>query len=302
MSPFGDHGLLPRPLAAWDELARKMGGAISCGFTAAFGVPRFFRPMVPGPFVAPPGTRGATSYYDTGPLRELLLSLVDFDLLNSGLVRYAAGSVRVDTGNFVYFDSLRMTIRPEHVMASGALPPGLPMIDIDGRHYWDGGVVSNTPLQHLLDNSDDANMLVFQVDLFSARGPVPRDMFEVLNRRKDIQYSSRTRFVTDTYLRVHQQNQKLRRLLERLPDDQLDDAERAEKARLKTLPEIAILLLIYQQAAYEGSAKDTDFSPTVMLDHWAAGRSDTERTLAKKDWLTMPKGRGVVLRDIHRQE
>lgn len=281
---------------------RKALGALSYGLTATFGVPRFFRPYFPGPFIAPPGAPGATSYYDTAPLRELLLSLVDFDLLNSGTVRYAAGAVRVDTGNFVYFDNMRTVIRPEHVMASGALPPGFPMIEIDGLYYWDGGVVSNTPLQHLLYNSDDANMLVFQVDLFNARGKVPLDMSEVMSRQKDIQYSSRTRLVTDTYLRLHRQNEKMRRLLERIPDDQLDEAERIEKARLITLPEIAILLLIYQQAPYEGSGKDADFSPSARIRHWKAGRADTDRTLAHKEWLIMPKGRGVVLRDIHRRE
>jgi NTE family protein len=281
--------------------ALKAFGALSYGLTAAFGVPRFFRPNFPGPFVAPPGAPGATSYYDTAPLRDLLTSLIDFDLLNSGAVRYAAGAVRVDTGNFVYFDNMRTIIRPEHVMASGALPPGFPMIEIDGLHYWDGGVVSNTPLQHLLYNSDDANMLVFQVDLFNARGKLPLDMSEVMSRQKDIQYSSRTRLVTDTYLRLHKQNEKMRKLLERIPDDQLDEAERIEKLRLVTLPEIAILLLIYQQAPYEGSGKDADFSPSARVRHWQAGRVDTERTLAQKDWLQMPKGRGVVLRDIHRR-
>ena len=100
-------------------------------------------------------------------------------------------------GNFAYFDSARSEILPEHVMASGALPPALPMVRIGTDHYWDGGLVSNTPLQHMLDKPDGDNMLVFQVDLFSARGPLPRDMPDVLARQKDIQYSSRTRLVTD---------------------------------------------------------------------------------------------------------
>ena len=86
------------------------------------------------------------SFYDTAPLRETLLSLVDFDLLNSGATRYSIGAVNVKTGNFRYFDTTRERIGPEHVMASDALPPGLPMVEIEGDYYWDGGVVSNTPL------------------------------------------------------------------------------------------------------------------------------------------------------------
>jgi NTE family protein len=280
--------------------AGKVMAALSYGTTLAFGVPRFFRPYVPGPNFVPPGTPGATSYYDTAPLRELLESLVDFDQLNSGEVRYSAGSVRIDTGNYVFFDTLHTTIEPEHVMASGALPPGLPMIEIAGKQFWDGGVVSNTPLQHLLDNIGDARTLVFQVDLFSARGPVPRDMFEVMNRQKDIQYSSRTRLVTDTYDRMRRQDEKLRRALDRIPDDALDPAERAEKARLASMPEISILQLIYQQAAYEGSTKDADFSPAARQRHWAAGQADTRQTLSHKEWLQLPTGRGLALHDVHR--
>jgi NTE family protein len=286
--------------AVLQTAVNKFFGALSFGLTATLGVPQFFRPFVPGPYFAQPGTPGSTSYYDTAPLRGLLERLVDFDLLNSGRVRYAAGSVRVDTGNYVYFDTLHTTIRPEHVMASGALPPGFPMIEIEGVHYWDGGVVSNTPLQYLLDHTGDAKTLVFQVDLFAARGPVPRDMFDVMNRQKDIQYSSRTRLVTDTYDRLRRQDQKILRLLERIADSDLDPAERAEKARLAALPEIAILMLIYQEAVYEGSTKDADFSPVARDRHWAAGLGDTERTLVHKDWLQLPSGHGLTLHDVHR--
>ena len=133
--------------------------------------------------------------------------------------RYAAGAVNVLNGNFAYFDSAEREICPEHVMASAALRPGLPMVRIGTDHYWDGGLVSNTPLQHLLENAGSGNMLVFQVDLFSARGPLPRDMLDVLSRQKDIQYSSRTRLVTDYYMRQHAQNLKLKKLLAKLPDE-----------------------------------------------------------------------------------
>ncbi len=109
------------------------------------------------------------------------------------------------TGNFLYFDNEKEVIEPEHIMASGALPPALPMVKIGTDHFWDGGIVSNTPLQHLLDQDDKLNSLVFQVDLFSARGMLPRDIQDVLARHKDIMYSSRTRYNTDVY-RPHEQS------------------------------------------------------------------------------------------------
>ena len=144
------------------------------------GQPGFFKPHDVNPGSAPPARTTATSYYDNAPLRETLLELVDFDLINARRAHFSVGAVNVLTGNFVYFDNHDEEIVPEHVMASGALPPALPMVKIGTDHFWDGGIVSNTPLQHLLDQDDRLNSLVFQVDLFSARGALPRDIPEVL--------------------------------------------------------------------------------------------------------------------------
>src|SRR6201999_770691 len=139
----------------------------------------------------------------TEPLRESLLELVDFDLINSRKMHFAVGAVNVLTGNFLYFDNKKEVIAPEHVMASGALPPALPMVKIGTDHFWDGGIVSNTPLQHLLDQDDGKSSWVFQVDLFSSRGLLPRDVLEVMARHKDIMYSSRTRYNTDVSRRMN---------------------------------------------------------------------------------------------------
>src|SRR5262245_63018936 len=117
-------------------------------------------------------------------------------------------------------------------MASGALPPALPMVKIGTDHFWDGGIVSNTPLQHLLDQNDSLNSLVFQVDLFSARGVLPRDIQDVMARHKDIMYSSRTRYNTDVYRRMHAWKKRLYRALAKLPDEQLSEEERRFKAEL----------------------------------------------------------------------
>jgi NTE family protein len=205
------------------------------------------------------------------------------------------------TGNFAYFDNIDTTIQPEHVMASGALPPALPMVRVGTDFYWDGGLVSNTPLHHLLDNAGSADMLVFQVDLFSARGPLPRDMGDVQSRQKDIQYSSRTRLVGDMFLRLHRQKLAMRKLLAKLPDSELSDEERARKAELADMSRLTILQMIYQQAAYEGQAKDYEFSASSMREHWESGYRDTASTLTNETWLELPdEDVGIVFHDVHR--
>ncbi|NVN86153.1 MAG: patatin-like phospholipase family protein [Rhodopseudomonas sp.] len=284
------------------DVYRKARNFASTMMTTALGQPGFFKPHDMNPWLSPAGARSATSYYDTGPLRETLLELVDFDLINQHKMHFAVGAVNVLTGNFLYFDNKKEVIGPEHVMASGALPPALPMVKIGTDHFWDGGIVSNTPLQHLLDQEDKLNSLVFQVDLFSARGVLPRDIQEVQARYKDIVYSSRTRHNTDVYKRMNNLKADLYKALRKLPDDQLSDAERATRDNLADLPEITILQMIYQQKAYEGDAKDHEFSATSMREHWLSGLEDTRRTLKRRDWLALPEqGMGIVVHDVHRE-
>jgi NTE family protein len=283
------------------DIGRKATNAWSALLTTTLGQPGFFTPNLRNPWLSPRGSKTATAFYDTTPLHETLLRLVDFDRLNSGVVRYAAGAVNVLNGNFAYFDNTQTVIKPEHVMASGALPPAFPAVQIGTDHYWDGGLVSNTPLQHVLENAACLHMLVFQVDLFSARGPLPRDMDDVLARRKDIQYSSRTRLVTDYFRAKHDRDVLVKKLLTKIPDDQLDIDERRLKARLAHMPEATILELIYQQAAYETQAKDYEFSATSMREHWHSGYLDTQRTLRHRDWLNVSESdAGLSVHDIHR--
>jgi NTE family protein len=282
---------------------RKARNAWSSHLTMSLGQPGFFAPNSPSPWFSLRGSKTATSFYDNAPLRETLLRLVDFELLNRGGVRYAAGAVNVLNGNFTYFDSAMTEILPEHVMASGALPPALPMVRIGTDYFWDGGLVSNTPLQHLLDNANSDNLLVFQVDLFSARGALPRDMYDVLARQKDIQYSSRTRLVTDYFTQRNKSQALIGALLRKLPESELDEEQRALKRQLSSLPEITILHLIYQQTVYEGQAKDFEFSGTSMREHWQSGYRDTIRTLQHKQWLSTSDTRGgVTVHDVHRAD
>ncbi|WP_028164621.1 patatin-like phospholipase family protein [Bradyrhizobium elkanii] len=284
------------------DIFRKARNFTSSFMTTVLGQPGFFAPHTTNPWLSPAGARTATSYYDTAPLRESLLELVDFERINSKRMRFAVGAVNVLSGNFIYFDNAHDEIIPEHIMASGALPPALPMVKVGTDHFWDGGIVSNTPLQHLLDQVDSLNSLVFQVDLFSARGVLPRDIHDVMARHKDIMYSSRTRYNTDMYRKTHNLRARLYKALSKIPNEQLSEEERQLRDSNSALPSIAILQLIYQQKAYEGHAKDHEFSGTSMREHWMSGHEDTKRTLMRRDWIKMPDaGMGIVVHDVHRE-
>ncbi len=284
------------------DIFRKARNFTSSFMTTVLGQPGFFAPHTTSPWFSPAGARTATSYYDTAPLRESLLELVDFERINSKRMRFAVGAVNVLSGNFIYFDNAHDEIIPEHIMASGALPPALPMVKVGTDHFWDGGIVSNTPLQHLLDQVDNLNSLVFQVDLFSARGVLPRDIHDVMARHKDIMYSSRTRYNTDMYRKTHNLRARLYKALSKIPNEQLSEEERQLRDSNSALPSIAILQLIYQQKAYEGHAKDHEFSGTSMREHWMSGHEDTKRTLMRRDWIKMPDaGMGIVVHDVHRE-
>lgn len=266
-------------------LSRGWLNDLSATGTTLTGVPGFFRLRLPPAGLMPQGTEGARSFYDTAPLRDTLLDLVDFDLLNRGPIRLSVGAVNVETGNMTWFDSAEIEIRPEHIMASGALPPGFPAIEIDGVPYWDGGLVSNTPLQYVLDEQMPAeDLCVFQVDLFSARGAVPTSVWTSEAREKDIRFSSRTRFNTDMMRRMHETRDAAKRLYDKLPPGLKNDPDAKALARGNADPRVTIAHLIYRQAKYEHQSKDYEFSRRSMLDHWDAGKADVARTLAHPEW------------------
>jgi NTE family protein len=283
------------------DVFRQARNATSSLFTMTMGQPGFFQPRRTNPWLAFTGSQDATSYYENAPLRETLTELVDFDLINEKHCRFSVGAVNVLTGNFAFFDNATHEITPEHVMASGALPPAFAPVQIGTDYFWDGGIVSNTPLQHLLAQDDDINSLVFQVDLFSATGVLPRNIQDVMGRQKDIMYSSRTRQVTDMFQRLQRWKTRAYRALLKVPEQELTDEERAMRDKLAKLPAFTILQLIYQQKAYEGDAKDYEFSATSMREHWQSGHEDTKRTLKRSHWLTMPTDNmSIIAHDIHR--
>ncbi|QKS00003.1 patatin-like phospholipase family protein [Sphingomonas sp. CL5.1] len=265
-----------------DDMVREFVHEWSAGFVAMAGVPGFFGPRFIPPFMAVPGTPGALSFYDSTPLRDTLDEMVDWDLLNDGPVRLSVGAVDVESGNFRYFDTHDERIDARHVMASGALPPGLPPVEIDGRWYWDGGLVSNTPLQHVLDNQR-AEMIVFQVDLFSAADERPRTIMDVLARAKEIAFSSRTRQVTDQMMRLRKERELVRRVLAKLPPELAADREVETLSAMAAEQPVSLVHLIYRANAWEGGARDFEFSTRTMREHWAAGREAVEATMANAE-------------------
>ncbi|MBX9816187.1 MAG: hypothetical protein A4S12_08650 [Proteobacteria bacterium SG_bin5] len=244
---------------------------LSASYVLAAGVPGFFTPRPVPPQWALPGSCAALSYYDTRPLIETLDALVDWELLNTGPVRLSVGAVNLESGNFRYFDTRVERIDARHIMASGALPPGLPPVEIDGCLWWDGGLVSNTPLSHVLDNQTEA-MLAFQVDLFPASNTRPKTMADVESREKEIRFSSRTRLISDQAMRKRQEHEAIRRVLAKLPAKLRDDPDVAKLAALAEDKPLNIVQLIHRANAWEGGARDYEFSARTMAEHWAAGR------------------------------
>jgi NTE family protein len=228
---------------------------------------------------------------------------VDFDLINSGATRCSFGTVNIRNGNFVYFDNATDQIGPQHVMASGSLPSGFPATEIEGEFYWDGGLVSNTPLQWVLDSSARQDTLAFQIDLWSARGELPRNLIEVELRQKGIRFSSRTRSATDQFKKMQMARRTVAKLLKKLPKDLLQSPEAERLAELADEKVYNILQLIYRAKNYEGCSKDYEFSSRTMEEHWKSGYTDAVRTLRYPEVLQRPEGAdGVFTFDLAKQD
>ena len=257
----------------------------SAALGSVVGVPGFFVPRVPPAAFMPDGAPGALSVYDIDPLRTTLGELVDFDLIKRRKVRLSVGAVNVRTGNSTYFDNLRTRIGLEHVLASGALPPAFAPIEIDGEYYWDGGIVSNTPLWYAVDHSPAANVLIVQVDLFSAEGELPQNLDQVMERHKDIMYSSKTRFDTAHVCEIQRRRGALHRLLQRLPTHLKADPDVKTLEAAGRRGHIDIVHLINRRYSYTGSTKDYEFSRATVSELWAAGLEDSRRVVAHPEWL-----------------
>lgn len=261
-----------------NDWAREWTHMAAAAQVTAFGVPGFFTPRFPPPAFATRRTPEAVSFYDTAPLVETLNRLIDWDRVNNGKVRLSVGAVAVETGNFRYFDTQSDTIDARHILASGALPPGLPPVEIDGTWYWDGGLVSNTPLEHVVEAGKE-DMLVFQVDLFPARGERPHDMEEAWSREKDIRYSSRTRRISDGLVRRRKEHRLIDRLLKKLPAEFSDLPEAKAVRKMVDSKALNVVQLVHQPPAWQTGARDFEFSRSTMEVNWALGRDAVEAAM-----------------------
>lgn len=300
-------GLVPG-FAIPDGTARDLWSQGAAVWIAATGVPGFFRPRFPPAKFQPDGSVGAISYYDTEPLRETLNALIDWDYLNDGPIRLSVGSVSVTTGRMHFFDTrggpdhTRVTV--DHVMSSGALPPGFPPVEIDGDWYWDGGIASNAPLQHVLDEGVEHDKNIFQVDLFPAEGPFPETLLDAETRAQDIRYASRTRLNTNLEMALSPARLVVRRVLDSCGADLsgLSDAEIEVLRQFACEQHIEIAQIIYRDKAYSGKARGYEFSRPTMEAHRAAGRRDAARALAVRDWRQRPAVNGVHCIDVGAQD
>jgi NTE family protein len=284
------------------DMQRQMINQLRAMGTMLWGASNFFKPRIPPPIFMPAGNPGNLAFYDISPLRALLERLVDFDLINAKETRFSVGATNIKTGNLTYFDNTTHKVGPAPVMASGSLPPGFPATEVDGEFYWDGGILSNTPLQWVLDARPREDTLAFQVDLCSARGELPRDMIEIDMRQKDIRYSSRTRAGTDNFRNMQALRRAAAKLLEQMAPELRQSPEAELLAQAADTKVYNIIHLIYHARNYEGASKDYEFSRRTMEEHWKTGYSDMERTLRHPEVLQRPTSPdGVFTFDLKQQ-
>jgi NTE family protein len=283
------------PLPAWLDSLRPTVNYMAAMSGATFGIRAFFTPRIPPASFAEDGTEGALSVYDTTPLKATLEELVDFDLINTGQVRLSVGAVDVRKGTSIYFDTKSTRIHSDHVRASGALPPGFPPVMIDGEHYWDGGVVTNTPITYVSDERPLKTARIIQVDVFSAQGELPRNLAQVSERAKDIQYASRTRFNIEQIQQIGELSAACRRLVGKLPPGLRSDPDAIKLAAACDERSWTIIRLINTRPSRSGFVKDYEFSRTTIKEAWTAGLEDVRRSVSGWDKIRPAAGPGVLV-------
>lgn len=294
-----------RPLWRWrpqPPIARAVQNLLSSLESVLWGQPGFFQPRPISPWLMPRGSQSALSYYDPAPLRRTLGRLVDFDWINAGHTRLSLGAVNVATGRQRYFDSSKDVIRMEHVVASAALPPVFPPVEVDGEYYWDGGVESNTPLNVVLEDTPRVDTLCFIVNLWNRTAPPPQSMEEVETRHKDITYASRADISVAHYKEKHDLRRMIDALCRRLPEEARDDPEVQAMWNHGCTTTMNIVRVAYQAKGYQGEWKDYEFSRASIHEHLRAGYEDTAlRCQRLRQLVLQPDTRipvGVFIHDL----
>jgi NTE family protein len=277
-----------------------IGDALSSWMTLTSGISGFFEPHTRA-FLGAHVPLGAdhAGYYSTAPLRKTLEELVDFSLINQGHPRLTVGAAHVRTSMMHYFDSKEMELGPSHIMASGALPPAFPAMRIDGELYWDGGVLSNTPTERIFDDHPRRNSLIFAVHLWHPAGPEPETIWEILNRHKDVQYSSRIASHIVRQQETHKLRHVITQLLKYVPEEEKNDPLLKELAGYSCKTRMHVVRLVAPRLETESHTKDIDFSIKGIRQRWETGYAETVRALEAQPWIgKFGLLEGVVLHEL----
>lgn len=275
------------PLVAFDEpINRKINHLLSSQCSLFLGQPGFFRPRFPPPELGWHDSADLLSYYDTSPLRSTLEQFIDFDRINAkNSTRLSLGAVEISSGQIEYFDSHQQKIGPEHIMASGALPPGFPAVEIEGKLYWDGGISSNSPATYVLSHRYPKDLLCFAVHLFDSYGLNPTNLDEILQRKKDIEFSSRMAKVIQLYQEIHSLKNSIHMLAQHIPKDQKLSPEVKRCISKGNDSDIALVRFLYEADRTELSSKDYEFSKKSIAERIAHGYRDAKKAIQKSPWL-----------------
>lgn len=263
----------------------------------------FFSPRTINPHLIPNGTPDKISFYDTTPLRNTLLELVDFEYLNQKNVRLCVGAVNLKSGEFKFFDSFEQKITVDHIMASSALPPGFPAIKINNDYYVDGGVYSNTPISKVIDEfagsaSEIRNVLCFMIDLFSLQNnTLPHSLDGIMERIKDIRFSSHTTRSTKLHTTAQNLSHAIHFLSSKLTKEQLNDPAVKEIIKLGFANRLDIVHLVYKSPkGTELESKDYEFSVETANKHRIMGYNGTKKMILEEEenWMNMQSS-GVTI-------
>lgn len=279
---------------------RKMQHFLSSQSTMFFGQPNFFEPRFPPVALGLYNTPDTLSFYDTSMLKSTLERFVDFDRINSDATRLSVGAVEICSGEIVYFDSINQKIGPEHIMASGALPPSFPAVEIEGKFYWDGGISSNSPASYVLStNNCPHNLLCFAIHLFDSYGLYPTTLDEVMKRKKDIEFSSRFSKMIQLYQQVHALKNCITTLSQFIPEDQKDHPDLQLCMGKGFESTISLVRFLYEHDDSEFASKDYEFSRTSILERIANGYRDGLKATKISPWMEpVSQQAGIAIHDM----
>ena len=274
------------PIWSFREMLPGLDEKLSHWSTVTNGIPGFFKPnpLAHAGDAYPLGADRA-GYYSTEPLEQTLRELVDFELMGSGAPRLTVGAAHVRTSQMRYFDSRDCKLGVKHIMASGALPPAFPAVRIDGELYWDGGILSNTPTEAVFDDNPRRDSLIFSVHLWNPSGAEPTTMAEVLNRQKDVQYSSRIASHITRQQQAHRLRHVISQLVASLPEAERNSAAVRELAGYGCQTRMHVVQLLAPQLDMESHTKDIDFSRPGIMQRWDAGYAHTMAVLDRAPWV-----------------